>query len=257
METRLPFLTLHNDGAVARIVLKRPPLNILDVATIGELNRCLRDLREDSALRVLVISAEGKAFSAGVSVEDHLPDKVAPMLSAFHDIFRHMRLLSCPTIAAVQGAALGGGCELACFADVVIASETASFGVPEIKLGVFPPIAAVHFPHRIGLARTLQLLLSGDILPAREAERIGLVDRVLPPADLADAVEAQVNRFREKSGPALRLAKRAVLAAAGRDFESGLQEAENLFLEELMKTEDASEGLRAFLEKRAPVWAQR
>ncbi len=251
------LLRFENDGAVARIVLKRPPLNILNLEMIQELDRRLGELRAEPGLRALVLAAEGKAFCAGVAVEDHLPDKVDAMLPAFHEVFRSLRRLACPTLAAVQGAALGGGCELACFADVVIASEAASFGVPEIKLGVFPPVAAVHFPQRIGSARTLQLLLTGDVLPAREAERIGLVDRVVPADGLAAAVGETVARFAEKSAPALRLAKRAVAAAAGRDFEAGLAEAERLFLEELMKTRDAVEGLRAFLEKRPPVWAQR
>jgi cyclohexa-1,5-dienecarbonyl-CoA hydratase len=179
------------------------------------------------------------------------------MLDTFHEVFHNLRRLSRPTIAAVQGAALGGGCELACFADLVIASEEATFGVPEIKLGVFPPIAAVHFPHRIGLARTLQLVLSGDTLTARDAERIGLVDQVVPTGDLAGAVDSAAQRFREKSGAALGLARRAVLSAAGFDFESALRRVEKIYLEDLMKTEDATEGLRAFLEKRAPVWADR
>lgn len=257
METTDGSVGLENDGTVARIVLRRQPLNILDVDMIRKLNGVLVDLCSQSRVRTLVISAEGKAFSAGVAVEDHLPGKVGGMLEAFHEVFHNLRKFSRPTIAAVQGAALGGGCELACFADFVIASETASFGVPEIKLGVFPPIAAVHFPHRIGLARTLQLVLSGEALPARDAERIGLVDQVVPAGDLEGAVEMAVSRFREKSAVALRLAKEAVLAAAGCDFASGLRRAEKLYLENLMKTDDATEGLKAFLEKRAPVWADR
>ncbi len=257
MQTAFQFVTLDNDGAVARILLRRPPLNILNLEMIRELNRVVRDLRMESGLRALVLAAEGKAFSAGVAVEDHLPEVVPEMLGAFHEVFRQLRLLACPTIAAVQGPALGGGCELACFADWVIASEAATFGQPEIKLGTFPPVAAVHFPHRIGLARAMQLILSGEILPAAEAHRIGLVDRVVSAADLAGAVEEAAARLREKSGPVLRLARRAVLAGVGRDFESGLAEAERLFLEQLMKTADASEGLRAFLEKRPPSWKQK
>ena len=257
METAYSFLSLEDDGTVARIVLRRPPLNVLHLEMVRELNRALRDLRADDGLRVLVIAAEGRAFSAGVAIEDHQPERVGTMLPAFHDVFRHLRILSVPTIAAVQGAALGGGCELACFADLVIASENASFGVPEVKLASFPPVAAVHFPHRIGLARTLQLVLSGDVLPAREAEQIGLVDKVVPGERLAETVEAEVRKLCEKSVPAVRLAKRAVLHGAGREFESALQEAEDLFLEELMKTADATEGLKAFLERRLPVWLHR
>jgi cyclohexa-1,5-dienecarbonyl-CoA hydratase len=256
METDYSCLSVEDDGVVARIVLRRPPLNVLHLEMVRELNRALRDLRADG-LRVLVIAAEGRVFSAGVAIEDHLPGRVGTMLPAFHDVFRHLRTLAVPTIAAVQGAALGGGCELACFADLVIASEDASFGLPEVKLASFPPVAAVHFPHRIGLARTLQLVLSGDVLPARDAERIGLADKVVPAGKLAETVEAEVGKLREKSGPALRLAKRAVWQAADQDFESRLQEAEDLFLEELMKTADATEGLRAFQEKRPPAWVHR
>ena len=255
MVTVVEFLAVETDGAVARIVLKRPPLNIFTIEMLEELNRMLRDLRDESGLRALVVAAEGKAFSAGVAVEDHLPDRAGTMLAAFHETFRLLRALACPMISAVQGPALGGGCELACFADLVIASESATFGQPEIKLGVFPPIAALHFPHRIGLARTLQLLLTGEVISAREAERIGLVDRVVGPEELSAAVESAVDRLREKSAPALRLTKRAVLAGAGRGFEAGLREME-VFFGELMKTEDAVEGLRAFLEKRPPVWRQ-
>lgn len=254
MDMGFEFIGFENDGIVARIVLRRPPLNILNAAMIAELNRALRDLRSDSGLRALVISAEGKAFSAGVAVEDHLPDKVRFMIEGFHDVFRHLRKLACPTIAAVQGAALGGGCELACFADVVIATETASFGVPEIKLGVFPPVAAVHFPSRIGAARTMQLVLSGEVLPAARALGIGLVDKVLPPERLEEAVREEVARFKEKSATALRLAKRALVAGSDADFELRLREVERLYLDDLMKTPDATEGLKAFLEKRAPVW---
>jgi cyclohexa-1,5-dienecarbonyl-CoA hydratase len=254
MDGGFRFLSVRNDGAVGRIVLRRPPLNVMHVEMIEELNRALRDLRYEPGLRALVLAAQGKCFSAGVAVEDHLPEKVQPMLGAFHDTFRQLRRLACPTIAAVQGPALGGGCELACFADWVIASENATFGQPEIKLGVFPPVAAIHFPHRIGLARTMQLLLSGEILTAHEAERIGLVDRVVAPEKIEEAVEIVVASLREKSGPALRLAKRAALAAEGLGFEEGLREVERIFLEDLMRTRDAGEGLRAFLEKRAPAW---
>ena len=244
------------DGAVARVVLNRPPLNILDLAMIGELSRALEALAREPALRALVISAEGKAFCAGVSVQDHLPDRVRPMLAAFHGIFRRLHHFPCPILAVVQGPALGGGCELACFADVVVASEAARFGLPEINLGVFPPVAAAHFPQRIGAARTLRLILGGETLTAREALGIGLVDEEVPPDGLAAAAESTVARWREKSAPALRLARRAV-QAAGPGFEAALERAEGLFLDDLMTGADAVEGLQAFLQKRPPAWSHR
>jgi cyclohexa-1,5-dienecarbonyl-CoA hydratase len=255
MEGSPTFVRASDDGIVARIALARPPLNVIDLQMAAELNHALVTLRARPNLRALVISAEGRAFSAGVSIEDHLPERVGAMLPAFHDVFRNLRALEVTTIAAVHGAALGGGCELACFADFVIAAEGATFGVPEIKLASFPPVAAVHFPRRIGAARTLQLVLTGDVIGARDAERIGLVDRVVAADALPAAVEAVAGKLAEKSAAVLRLARRAVLD--GGEFERALAEAERLFLHQLMKTADATEGLKAFLAKRAPVWAHR
>ena len=248
-------MRVEDDGAVARLTLARPPLNIIDLEAAREMGRALAGLRGRPGLRALVIAAEGRAFSAGVSIEDHLPGRAEAMIPAFHDVFRGLRALEVATVAAVQGAALGGGCELACFADFVIAAEGATFGLPEIRLASFPPVAAVHFPRRVGAARTLQLVLSGDVLPAREAERIGLVDQVVAGDALAGAVDAVVAKLREKSASALRLSRRAVLQGDG--FEERLAAAERLFLGELMRSGDAVEGLRAFLEKRPPAWRDR
>jgi cyclohexa-1,5-dienecarbonyl-CoA hydratase len=251
------FIRTVEDAAVARITLARPPLNILTIEMMAELNDALRRVSERPGIMVLVLAAEGKAFSAGVAVEDHLGDRVKPMLEAFHQVFRSLHGLDCPTVAAVQGPALGGGAELATFCDLVIASETATLGQPEVKVGVFPPIAALHYPNRVGHSRALRLLLSGEVISAREAERIGLVDRVVPPEGLEDAVAGAVATFTDKSLVVLRLTKRAVREARGRDFESALTALEDLYGNELMRTEDALEGLRAFVEKRAPVWKHR
>ena len=251
------FLRLEVADGVARLVLARPPLNILNIEMMEEVNAALERVQSLHEVRVLVMAAEGKAFSAGVAVEDHLGDRVKPMLEAFHRIFHLLRALPCPTVAAVQGAALGGGSELATFCDFVIASETATFGQPEIKVGVFPPIAAVHYPSRIGLARTLQLLLTGEVIGAKEAEQIGLVDRAVPAAQLPAAVEEVLAKLRDKSRAVLALTRRAVLDAAGQPFEAALRAVETLYHAELMATEDAHEGLRAFVEKRAPTWRHR
>ena len=251
------FLRLEVADGVARLVLARPPLNILNIEMMEEVNAALERVQALHEVRVLVIAAEGKAFSAGVAVEDHLGDRVKPMLEAFHRIFHLLRALPCPTVAAVQGAALGGGSELATFCDFVIASETATFGQPEIKVGVFPPIAAVHYPSRIGLARTLQLLLTGEVIGANEAEQIGLVDCAVPAAQLPAAVEEVLAKLRDKSRAVLALTRRAVLDAAGQPFDAALRAVETLYHAELMATEDAHEGLRAFVEKRAPVWKHR
>jgi cyclohexa-1,5-dienecarbonyl-CoA hydratase len=242
---------------VARITLARPPLNVMTIAMMAELNDALDRAAANPVLKALVIAADGRAFSAGVAVEDHLGDRVGPMLETFHGIFRRLHALECMTVAAVHGAALGGGAELAAFCDVVIASDDATIGQPEIRVGVFPPIAALHYPRRVGEARALALLASGEVLPAADAMRLGLFDRVVPRADLAAAVDAQVERYRAQSAVVLRLTKRAVRESAGVPFEHALAGLEELYRFELMQTEDAAEGLRAFAEKRAPVWHDR
>jgi cyclohexa-1,5-dienecarbonyl-CoA hydratase len=244
------------DG-VATLTLARPPLNILTIPMMAELDAALARVADDAALRVVVLRGEGKAFSAGVAVEDHVGDRVAPMLAAFHRIFRRLDALGCATVAVLHGPALGGGAELAAFCDLVIAAEEATIGQPEIRLGVFPPVAALHYPRRIGEARALQLLLSGRVLSAREAERIGLVDRVVPGGELERAVAESVGALADKSAAVLRLTKQAVRRGRSDDFDGRLAVLEALYTGTLMRTEDAAEGLRAFLEKRPPVWRHR
>jgi cyclohexa-1,5-dienecarbonyl-CoA hydratase len=255
----MPEETIHYalEDQIARITLDRPPLNVLDIRMTEALNVALDQATAHPALRALVVTGTGKAFCAGVAVEDHLGERARPMLDAFHGVFRRMQALDCITIAAVRGAALGGGAELATFCDVVIAADDATFGQPEIKVGVFPPIAALHYPHRIGYPKTLQLLTSGEILTAADAVRVGLADRVVPAEKLADAVEVELGRYRKLSIPVLRITKRAVRAAHGVDFAEGLATLEELYHTELMTTADAEEGLRAFVEKRKPVWKDR
>jgi cyclohexa-1,5-dienecarbonyl-CoA hydratase len=255
--TGSPFLRVVEDVDVVRITLARPPLNILTTEMMVDLQVALEAAAERPALKALVLAAEGKAFCAGVAVEDHLGERARPMLETFHGVFLALRALECPTIAAVQGAALGGGAELATFCDVVVADEGATFGQPEIRVGVFSPIAVLHYPLRVGPARALRLLLTGEIIGAAEALRIGLADRVVPPGTLADAVESEVGRFRTLSAVVLRLTKRAVRDAQGLPFDGGLAVLEELYHHALMTTADAEEGLRAFVEKRKPVWRDR
>jgi cyclohexa-1,5-dienecarbonyl-CoA hydratase len=251
------FLRLVDEGSVARLTLARPPLNMLTIEMMEELGDALAWAGGQPLLKVLVLAGEGEAFSAGVDVEDHRGARAVPMLEAFHGIFRALRALDCVTVAAVQGPALGGGAELATFCDLVVASEAATLGQPEIGIGVFPPIAMAHYPRRVGPHRALQLVLSGQVIGAAEALRIGLVDRVVPADRLAEAVRAEVERFTSQSSAILRLAKRALRETLGLPFDEALAELEAVYQYELMITEDAREGLRAFAEKRKPVWHDR
>lgn len=244
------------ESRIARLTLKRAPLNILDIAMMREINHAL-ELVNDEAVKLLVIGAEGRNFSAGVSIEEHTRDKVDEMISLFHGIFRHLDQLSIPTLAAVQGAALGGGCELALFCDMVIAADNARFGQPEIKAGVFPPIAAVILPRLVSSKRALELLLTGEPVDATEACRLGLVNKVVPLDQLPAATENMIGSLQALSGSALRLTMRAARAGVRGSFSTALDEVEALYLKDLMSTHDASEGLSAFLEKRPPSWTDR
>jgi cyclohexa-1,5-dienecarbonyl-CoA hydratase len=250
-------ILFEREDGVARITLDNPPVNIMDIPTMREINEALETLKGDEKTKVLVFAAKGKAFCAGVDVKDHTADKVDEMVEVFHRIFRQMWSLDMPTIAVVNGAALGGGCELVTFCDMIIASERATFGQPEIQVGVYPPVAVVTFPRLMPHMKALELLLTGSVIDAREAERLGMVNKVVP----VEGFEAEVSKFIDKlatlSGVVLRLTKRATLQGLTLGFEEALALSEELYLERLMKTEDAAEGLEAFMEKRKPVWRDR
>lgn len=243
--------------SVARITLNQPPLNIIDLPMIGEMNDALRRIHSTSGVKVLVIGHHGKAFSAGVSIKDHAPGTVGEMLKQFHGLFHLLDSLAMPSLALVDGLALGGGCELAIFCDMVIASNRAAFGQPEIKVGVFPPVAAVLFPRFIGRNRTLELLLTGEVVDAMEAKAIGLVNKVFPPTSFCEKADEFIKKLTSLSGPVLRLTKRAVNRGLNGSVSDGIKDVEQLYLGELMQTEDAREGLNSFLEKRKPVWKEK
>jgi cyclohexa-1,5-dienecarbonyl-CoA hydratase len=244
-------------GDVARITLDRPPLNVLDIAMMRECNRALEELASNDAVKLLVIDHQGKAFSVGVDIKDHTPDKVESMLEVFHRMFRLLESLAMPTLALVDGAALGGGCELATFCDMILASDRARFGQPEIQIGVFPPVAALVLPRWIGRNRALELLLTGDVIDAEEAWRLGLVNKVFPAGEFRSQADAFIARLTSLSSPVLRLTKNAADRGKRTGFDAGIAGIEKVYLEELMQTEDAHEGLAAFLEKRQPQWKNR
>ena len=249
-------IDLAVEGGLATLTLKREPLNVLNIAMMKEMNQALDSLK-GQALKVLLIKATGKAFSAGVDVGEHLGDQVRDMIEVFHGIFRRMEALGVVTVASLQGAALGGGCELAAYCDLVVASEKAKLGQPEIMVGVFPPIAALIFPRQMGYKKALELILTGDTIGAQEAYRLGLVTQVVPPEELEAATTTLVNKLLGLSGLVLRLTKKAAVQGLMDQKEAGLGAIEKIYLDELMTTHDAEEGLKAFLAKRKPVWEER
>lgn len=247
------FLKVKSEGGAAFITLSRPPLNVLTIPMMEELVSALQWAVGDPG-GMIVLDAEGKAFSAGVDVADHTEDKVEQMIDIFDRIFLVMDGTDKPTVAVVNGAALGGGCELALFCDLVVASEKAKFGQPEIAVGVFPPIACYLLPRLASWPRAMELLLAGDVISAERAERIGLVNRVIPADSFADGVKDFLQKFLAQSPVVLALTKKAARAGLGKSFAEGIKAIDDIYLGELMRTADALEGLRAFMEKRKPVW---
>ena len=250
-------VTLSIANGLARITLDRPPLNVLTIAMMRELASALLAAGGNPDVRVVRLDAAGKAFCAGVDVGDHVGDRLDPMLEALDALFAAFEAVPQPVVAVVQGAALGGGCEILLGCDLAVASEAAVFGQPEIKLGVFAPPASILLPRVIGERRALEWLLAGENVPAREAERLGLVNAVFPAPELEEKAAAWIGRLLALSGPALRLAKQAVSDARGRAPREARELLHRVYRDELMTTADAGEGLRSFLEKRKPVWTHR
>jgi cyclohexa-1,5-dienecarbonyl-CoA hydratase len=247
-------IMVEEKNMIGRITLNSPPLNILNIEMMKEINNAIKDLQRKT-LKLLILDAKGKAFSAGVDVSDHTKEKVHQMISVFHEIFTNLHKINAPTVALVHGAALGGGCEIAAFCDIVIASEKAKFGQPEIKVGVFPPVAAAIFPKIMGSKKALELLITGDIIGAQEAKELGLVNAVLPVDTFdEDAEHLLADKVENNSAIVLQLTKRAFLAGSTQNYVEAIKKIEDIYLNELMKTNDAHEGLAAFLEKRPPIW---
>jgi cyclohexa-1,5-dienecarbonyl-CoA hydratase len=251
----MPPVRVEPRGAVVDVVLERLPLNVLDLATLQALHASLLALADREDVRVVVLrSAIPGTFSAGADVADHARDRAPAMLTAMHAAVRALRSLAVPTIAVVDGRCLGGGCELALACDLVVASPRATFGQPEIDLGCFPPVAAALLPRLAG-RRAAELVLVGAPVGAPDALAMGLVSRV------ADDAEAEGRRLADalvgKSRTALAAAVRALRAGTDGTLDEALARNERLYLEAVVPSADADEGVRAFLEKRAPVWSGR
>ncbi|MEK6279756.1 MAG: enoyl-CoA hydratase-related protein [Acidobacteriota bacterium] len=259
MANHYQHIKFRIDDRVARMTFARPPVNILNIPMMREINDALNQctFQRDLVAVVFDAAADCRAFCAGVAVEEHGEELIFQMLDEFHAIFRALEQLARPAIAVVDGAALGGGCELVIACDMAIASERARFGQPEIKLGVYPPVAAVLLPQVIGDKRARELILTGELIEAAEAARLGLVNHVVPPNQLEPKLLEVLSRFRSLSSAALELTKRAIDLGRGRSLDSALKPVEDMYLHELMKTHDATEGINAFIEKRKPVWRNR
>lgn len=252
--TRSARIALELNPPVARVRLENPPLNVIDIPMMEQLSSALNELESRPDIVVVILSGSQQAFSAGVDVAAHTPDKVEQMLAKFHGVIRAQVASRKVTIAAVQGHCLGGGAELAMVCDLVYTSELATWGFPEIELGCYPPVAVTALAALVGQKQAAHLVLTGRSVTGKDAAAIGLANAVVPEVDLERTVQEAVQHLTELSPAALAIAKKAIYAWDSIHFDKGLARAEKIYLEELMKTEDVQEGINAFLEKRQPKW---
>jgi len=253
---RAAIRLLPRDGGLRRVVIDRPPGNVLDVEAFGEMRRAIGEVAADPESRAIVFEGAGTNFSFGASVAEHLPGRVAELLAAFRAVLADLEASGVPSASLVRGQCLGGGLELAAWCGRVFCDSTARFGAPEVRLGVFPPIAAIALPWRVGGPAATEMILSGSAVEGEVAARIGLADSCT--ADPSAALQAWFEEtLAPKSTAALRFAFRAVRRPLARALADDLPALERVYLEELMRLRDPVEGLNAFLEKRKPRWENR
>ena len=246
--------TTEHSGQLERIVLDRPKGNILDCEMLAAIRVRIEELSQSPGpVKLLVFEGAGEHFSFGASVEEHLPGRVEGMLGQFHRLFLDLERLSVPTAAVVRGQCLGGGFELALWCGYLLCEPSARFGVPETKLGVFPPIAALALPWRVPGARSTQMILSGESLEGAEAARLGVADLCTDDAEAA-LQELFRTKLAAKSAVALRAAYRASRRLLTDGLKNDIWSLEKFYLRELMSHRDPVEGISAFLEHRKPVW---
>jgi cyclohexa-1,5-dienecarbonyl-CoA hydratase len=253
------FEHVHLDTAqgITRITLNRPPANVLSVEMMQELATAIESLEYQRDVKLVTLFGAGKYFSAGFELGDHLGDRAYMMLESFRRIFEAIAKVDKPTLAVVAGPALGAGSILAAACDMALAAHSAKLGHPEIRGGVFNTVAAALLPRLVGRKRAFEILMMGTSLTAAEAERLGLITRAVPDERLEAEVAAVVQRFQESSAPVVQLTRRAITGGLDLSYEEAVSHAEDVYLNQLLGTQDVEEGLRAVSEKRKPAWKDR
>jgi cyclohexa-1,5-dienecarbonyl-CoA hydratase len=251
-------LLVEQRERVLSITWDRPPLNVFDIALLRELDRALDDCAADSVVDVVVLQGAGeRAFSAGVDIRDHTIEKVPEMLDVVHGVIRKLLDLPQVTVALIRGVCLGGGCEVASSCDLIIASEASSFATPEIHVGCYPPVALARFAGLVGYHRAAEMILTGRRFSAREAQAMGLINRVVADEELDGGLNALLEELLSKSGAVLKVTLRGLRELSLQGFADALKRSEQIYCTELLRTHDVEEGIRAFLEKREPKWQHR
>jgi cyclohexa-1,5-dienecarbonyl-CoA hydratase len=245
------------DKGVARMTLNRPDHNLLDESMLREIADGILFAGNAEDAKLVVLDSACKVFSGGIDIGEYTSQRVFQMLEAFHAVFTSMLEVGKPVICVVNGPAIGGGAELAAFGDLIVASPKARFAQPEITIGVFPPLASTILPYLVGPKTALEIILTGEPVTAERALELGMVNRLVPEAQLEKTVEELVVRISAHSAPVLSMAKKAVLGGMGLSIKDGLKQSMDIFLNQLYRLEDSQEGLRALVEKRKPNWKNR
>jgi cyclohexa-1,5-dienecarbonyl-CoA hydratase len=251
------FIKQRVEDGVARMTLSRPEHNLLNESMLRELADGIAGVAYHDEVKLIVLDSACKVFCGGIDVGEYTSERVFQMIDAFHSVFTGMMEISKPVLCVVNGPAIGGGAELAAFGDLVIATPKARFAQPEITIGVFPPLASTILPFLVGPKVALELVLLGEPVTAERALELGLVNRLVPEAQLETTVNDLIARVTSHSGPVLTMAKKAILGGMGLSLRDGLKNSMNIFLNELYRLEDSQEGLRALVEKRKPNWKNR
>ena len=248
------FIVFQIVSSIAHVTLNHPQYNLLTVPMMSELAEAIESLNGRGDIKCILLDSSQKVFSLGISREDSKPDRVFQTLDAFNRVFQAIAEISKPLIIVVNGQAVGAGSELVAFGDMIIATPNARFSQPEVKLGVFPPFASIMLPALIGSKKAYELILTGQALTAEEARDLGFVNRVVPEAELENAVRDILARIVEFSGPVLEMTKKVIQSTLGLPLTEAIKKSQDIYLNQLMALEDSKEGVRAVLENRKPVW---
>jgi cyclohexa-1,5-dienecarbonyl-CoA hydratase len=255
--SQFQYVKLGFENNIARITLARPDHNLLNEAMLREIADAILTAGETETAKLIVLDSASKVFSGGIDIGEYTSQRVFQMLDAFHSAFAAMLEVGKPVLCIVNGPAIGGGTELALFGDLVVATPKARFAQPEITIGVFPPLASTILPYLVGPKTALEIVLTGEPINAERALELGLINRLVPEADLEKTVGDLIARITTHSGPVLSMAKKAILGGMGLSLRDGLKQSMDIFLNQLYRLEDSQEGLRALVEKRKPNWKNR
>ncbi|HKN59981.1 MAG TPA: enoyl-CoA hydratase/isomerase family protein [Candidatus Acidoferrales bacterium] len=245
------------EGEVARLTLDRPEHNLLNERMLAEVAAGVNSIGSRSDVKLIVLDSAAKAFCGGIELGEYTQRRVFQLVEAFHNTFLAMLDTSKPLLVVVNGPAFGGGAELAALGDLVIATPKAKFAQPEIRLGVFPPLAAAILPTILGLKLASELVMTGETISAERARECGLVNWLVPENELQKKVDEVIAKVTAQSGPVLTMAKKAILGSMGLPLRDAVRSSMRVFLNELGDLEDSQEGVRALVEKRAPLWKNR